>query len=459
MPSFDNHDDVFGSTSSRFLSTGPTHAPRKSPSRQSLSLNARRSTASLRGSSLAQTLDDDAANGRHSLAHELAVALMPEPSAGSKLLAEEFGIEYDEGAEGIDENPERAEEASETSPSFQESAGPDLLDPLDTPSSHPSPSFAEEVPPDIDPVFHAASPSPKAHKRPEQDPMVILAQDLEYTEQFLAQLRRLDAEHGPAAQPRLERLASDMIRRINDTARDREGQVRELLEYEREFRRIAGEVGGTDVLGQLDELEDLIVEVPQEDARQEPAQADEPLEDSLANSSLANDWEVDPDQERLEAEDEDEEYGSTYEPSPVKATFPPPPSLVGPPTPANTIPRLADLRTFTTSTATSLATISEHTQVNAAATTEAGRKIRALKNKLGGWRTDWDSAERSRLKIEKWEAGLDVDGAGAVPTSPTRSHTARRIDGRKLVQEHLKAFEKALTDANVKTQAIMAAAA
>ncbi len=44
--------------------------------------------------------------------------------------------------------------------------------------------------------------------------------------------------------------------------------------------------------------------------------------------------------------------------------------------------------------------------MNGAATTEAGRKIRALKNKMGGWRTEWDSAERSRLKIERWEAGL-----------------------------------------------------
>ena len=96
--------------------------------------------------------------------------------------------------------------------------------------------------------------------------------------------------------------------------------------------------------------------------------------------------------------------------------------------------------------------------MNAAATTEAGRKIRALKNKLGGWRTEWDSAERSRVRIEKWEAGI-VDGdtpptaAGAM--SPPR--VQRRIDGRKIVQEHLKAFEQALLEANEKTQAIIAA--
>ncbi|KAJ7493820.1 GMC oxidoreductase-domain-containing protein [Mycena latifolia] len=72
-------------------------SPRKTPAH-------RRSAVSLRATNLADTVGDDAAaNGRLSLAHELAVAVMPEPSAGSKLLAEEFGIEFDEGAEGIDE--------------------------------------------------------------------------------------------------------------------------------------------------------------------------------------------------------------------------------------------------------------------------------------------------------------------------------------------------------------------
>ena len=32
-------------------------------------------------------MDEDAPNGMHSLAHELAIALMPEPSAGQKMLA------------------------------------------------------------------------------------------------------------------------------------------------------------------------------------------------------------------------------------------------------------------------------------------------------------------------------------------------------------------------------------
>jgi len=52
-------------------------------------------------------------------------------------------------------------------------------------------------------------------------------------------------------------LASDVIRRMDETVRSREAQVRELLECEREFQKIAGEMHGSDVLGQLDGLEQL----------------------------------------------------------------------------------------------------------------------------------------------------------------------------------------------------------
>ncbi|KAI0333856.1 hypothetical protein GY45DRAFT_1319081 [Cubamyces sp. BRFM 1775] len=445
MPSIDNDDDVFGS---RYLSAGSTSAPRKSPSKQNLSLNGRKSSASLRGSSLADALGDDPANGRHSLAHELAAALLPEPSAGSKLLAEEFGIEYDEGAEGIDGAPQPHYD-DEPAPQFAE-IGHDTLAAQLQLNGVPAPAD-DDAPPDFDPDFRSPVASPtKQRRQPEADPMTILAQDLEYTEKFLAQLRHLD---GDPSQPHLERLASDVIRRINDSARDRETQLRELLEYEREFRKIAGEVGGTEALAYLPELEDIVKEETQGPSsasiRAEVAELEPIAEDSTLS---ANDWEVDPDRAGLG--DEDDEYESGYVQTPVKAEFPPPPPLNGPPTPAATITLLAHLRTFTTSTATSLATISEHTQVNAAATTEAGRKIRALKNKLGGWRTEWDSAERSRLRIERWEAGLDLDSTPAGSTPP---RVSRRVDGRKIVQEHLKAFEQALAEANIKTQAIMAA--
>ena len=493
MPAIDNDADVF--TSSRYLST-ESGLPRRSPSRQSLNLNGRKSSASLRGSpsSLADALGGDDANGRHSLAHELAAALLPEPSAGSKLLAEEFGIEYDEGAEGIDGAPEgtygdSSEEPSGTrtpQPQHADLGGADSLAAQlngaaaslnDHTLGSPHSSATRESAPDFDPDFRSPEASPtlaarRVRRQPEQqDPMAILAADLEYTEKFLAQLRRLDAgdpapaptsptSSSSAPTPTLEKLASDVIRRINDAARDREGQLRELLEYEREFRKIAGEVGGTDALAVLPELEDLVRDVVQPSAAGPSSSSGARAQETPALEAIAedsNDWEVDPDRARLgdeDDEDEDQYPESPYSPTPAKTEFPPMPTVQGPPTPAAAIPLLTHLRTFTTSTASSLATISEHTQVNAAATTEAGRKIRALKNKLGGWRTEWDSAERSRVRIERWEAGV-ADGDAVPLASPSRTH--RRVDGRKIVQEHLEAFERALTEANTKTQAIIAA--
>ena len=69
---------------------------------------------------------------------------------------------------------------------------------------------------------------------------------------------------------------------------------------------------------------------------------------------------------------------------------------------------------------------------------------------------DWDNAERSRIRIDRWEAGImDGDGNDAIST-PTKMAGMKRIDGRKIVQEHLLAFELALADAALKTQAIMA---
>ncbi|KAG6902599.1 hypothetical protein C0995_014606 [Termitomyces sp. Mi166 len=426
-------EDPF-SQKSHFLSVSPL----KSPSRPSM--KNRKSTSSLRG----LAVPDDAANGRHSLAHELAAALMPEPSAGSKLLAEEFGIDYDEGAEGIDEHPDGGVQIvigeDSDPPSFADELGPN--------------SFGSEIPQDdfdqpshdFNPVFGVPS-APRSHskERSQQDAMELLAQNLQSTDKFLAHLRTLDVDPGSSGSqpPALERIASDVIRRINETTRDREGQVRELLEYEREFRRISGEVGGTEVLGSLEELSPMDhlsedTHSPTSQTEFQPTldiviEEEAPSPTHRRHKSLSQDWETDPD--RLG--DEEDDYEVIV--SPTKDSFPLPPPMNGDATPANTVPQLA--------------------QVNGAATTEAGRKIRALKNKLGGWRADWDSAEKSRIKIDRWEAGIiDGDepvGAGA-PTTPTLV-TPRRIDGRKVVEEHLRAFERALADAAVKTQAIMAA--
>ena len=480
------------------------------------------------------------ANGsrHHSLAHELAVALMPEPSVGSKLLAEEFGIEYDEGAEGIDSLPSHHQvrdhshghDGDDGPPIDIESEfGNGVLD-GDVPNSLASEfggdvalggsdddaSNFQDAPSSVDGDHHELESLDdptfgRKAKKPEQDALEVLSQDLESMDKFLDHLRCIDVDpsgsssstaapgFGASAsasvaasvsqQISLEKVASDFIRHIHESVRDREGQVRELSVCDRELRKIAGEVGGEDILGSLDEitgLEEL------SDGQQQQVKTDGSSKPSLDpvieeeppsptttrrrhrhRRRISTDWELDPDRNHLGDELEEDDYeelledgeGDTFsEPtSPVKDAFPrappPPPPLMGPITPAKTVPQFTHLRTSTSSLVSQLTTLSEHAQVNGAATAESGRKIRALKNKLGGWRMEWDSAERSRQRIEKWEAGTLVEGdlqAQAQPSPELTSLGGKRVDGRVAVQEHLRAFELALADAALKTQAIMA---
>lgn len=452
---------------SRFLSA-PSSSPRKS------TLPRNRSNASLRG-------------GTSSLAHELAAALLPEPTTGSRLLAEEFGIEYDEGAEGIDGLPP---EDVNGVPTFAVSGDLDpSTDPNGVASGSTTPAATEDngdeendeyIPDATTTHNHTLTPrtrrqqqqAPEQAPQSEGDAMALLSQNLESTEKFIAHLRRIDMDgSAPLA---LEALAGDIISRLNDTARDREEQVRELLKYEREFQRIAGEVGGSDALAGLDALEDPRGSLADASSPSSSTSASAPSSaheskrtthhlDPVTEEepSFTHDWEVDPDTHLQPDGDPDghaadidldldlDGMGSSAT-SPIKddsfatslPSLPPLPINGSAATPAGAIPHLAHLRTHTTSLVSSLSSLSEHAQVNGAATTEAGRKLRALKNKLGGWRTDLDSAERSRLRIERWEADGDVEGV-------------RRIDGRDVVAKQLREFERVLLEANAKAQAIM----
>jgi len=436
---YDLNDDSFAPT--------PYNHARK-PSSKSGITSGRKPSATLRKP---LTLDDgednnDAANGR-SLAHELAVALMPEPSAGSKLLAEELGLEFDEGAEGIDEPVGLQEDSDEPNGLAFATEAPTETETLEQPLASDTP-IDDERPPELDPEFDNLFPAqnvPKEQKPLDHDMMEILARDLDSNTHFFGLLQKLDTEFT------VEQIATDTIRHINETVRDREGQVRELLEYEREFRKLAGEVGGTDALGRIDVLENLISE-DDPPAPNSPSTSRRPTLETLEEESSSllvsdsQDWEVDPDQNHLGDDDDDEPQGPDT--SLAKLDFLPPPPLKGPLSPAKTIPQLSHLRSLTSSFVSSLATCSEQAQVNGAGLTDAARKIRSLKNKIGGLYSEWDSIERSKQRIERWEAGILSDSPAVARLS--------RVDGRKVVQEHLHAFERALADASMKTQAIMA---
>ena len=302
--------------------------------------------------------------------------------------------------------------------------------------------------------------------------MKILSQDLEFTEKFLSQLQHLDAEssNNPySSHLTLEHVASNMISHINEAARDREQQVRELLMYEREFKKLVGEIGGDDVLGELDELESVEGLVLSEPGRpplsranslatNKPSHGRQSSVSSINHSRrISRDW----DPRSQNSYDDEDLYSDSDQPVPSpKDTFsiPPPPPIIDPLTPAQTIPQLSHLRTYTSTLVSSLTNISEQVQVNGAATSEAGRKIRALKNKLGGWRTDWDSAERSRQKIEKWEAERkDASLSSFSASASLATIRDRNIDGRLVVEEHLRESQRALDEATARIRVIMAA--
>lgn len=433
-------------------------------------------------------------SGAHSLAHELAVALMPEPVGGSdasRLLAEEFGIEYDEGAEGTDDDlvvRQHNGSADVLHPVLAdvEGDGTSLADELG--GGAYDGNLAEELNGDaegderaIDPVEDNLDDDKRDRGSDEdeddatrraalaRDAMEVLSQNLASTDKFLAHLRAVDVPPPTSPSPlhakttftthasqltnsstfAVEGLASDVIRRVNDAVREREGQLRELIAYDRDLKRISGEVGGADVLGDLAPLEDFVVEEESSDHRvsHAPNKLDPVVEEDENDRG-----------------DGDSLYVPSLPSSPQKTTFsstvsPPssaPPSTAGQTistakssTPsaitslATVVPSLVNLRVHTASLLSSLTTISEQAQVNGAATADAGRKIRSLKNRLGGWKVEWESAERSRTKIERWEEESKTLAGG-------------RVDGRAIVAEHLRAFEKAIADAGVKTQAIMA---
>ncbi|KAH7106048.1 hypothetical protein BKA62DRAFT_668774 [Auriculariales sp. MPI-PUGE-AT-0066] len=409
------------------------------------------------------TISDDSAamddNGHPvSLAHELAAALMPEPSMSSRLLADEFGLEFDDEEESTATNHAGGD---------AEASVQDMADNVNARDSSPDQ--------DEDPLLLAGTSTNgyNGYEEPPPEPvlsaedqLIQLTKDLTTTDHFLTALRRIDHEgdlpqrsstKGHARQasinptePVLEGVAAVVIRRLNDTAREREEQVRELLQCDREFQKLATEVGGMDVLAEVELLEHIEgLELPSgrrpprpEHSRSDSAQLDElPEEEELEDDSLVQspDTETEP-----EPEEEDEFAPPHLKRRQTESDLipPPPPAARGPPSVKSALPELAYMRTLTVSVVSSLSVVQEHAQVGNAGANEAGRKLRALRNKLTTWRSEFESVERSRIRIDQWEQSLARRG--------------RPLDARSIVQAELSAFERVLADAISKTQEIRA---
>ncbi|KAG8881563.1 hypothetical protein FRB97_009397 [Tulasnella sp. 331] len=493
------------------------------------------------------TYNDDtelADGGAHrvSLAHELAAAMMPEQSLSSRMLAEEFGLEFEDGA---DEGMEEVEEEEDGQPghgkqthdfngvydsyghTYNDSPSK-LPDPRDNRSlrsrtsshskdvagDHPGSHYAHEA--SLQTHFEPSMNSPQRPTPPTSEPpdsLELLARNLQSTDVLIAQLRNVDADpsgaHSSSLHINVESIAATMIGRLNDMAREREQQARSLQDFERELRRISAEGGGTDALGYLDELEcveDLFE--PSEGVKERGASEFDPLRTPTASRirkpsrNLTDSPPQRKSQRRrtMQMEEEDDEesmsqahdmfgdvtsnpngmdYGLNEHKGAVKEADLPLHTPNDIPTPTSSIKQMAYFRSLTQSLGVSLTSLSEHAQVNGVNTADAGRKLRALKNKIVELKTDLDTADRSRSRIEVIEAGVpsEVSPEEAVPdlsfSSPPSPATSqgpdtprmtngatrmlsRRIDGRQLVEEQLRGFRLALADAAVKTEAIMA---
>lgn len=490
--------------------------------------------------------DTELADGgahRVSLAHELAAAMMPEQSLSSRMLAEEFGLEFEDGAdEGMEEEEEGQRGYGERTHDFNDVGNTlgdayndvpsDLVDPRDDRSLRSRASshskdvtlFARDYVDDttsqtlLEPSTHSLlRPTPPVSEPP--DSLELLARNLQSTDVLIAQLRSVDTDpsgvHSSSPHINMESIAATIIGRLNDMAREREQQARFLQDCEREFRRISAEVGGTEALGCLDELECVEDLFEAKEGTKESVHELDPLDPLRTPTAsrvrkLGRNLGDSPPQRKsqrrrtMQIEEEDDEesmshtqdvfgdvtsnpngmdYGMDEHKRAAKGADLPLHTANNTPTPISSIKQMAYFRSLTRSLGVSLTSLSEHAQVNGVNTADAGRKLRALKNKIVELKTDLDTADRSRSRIEIIEAGvsdvpLDISPEDVVPdlsfssspSSPATSHgpdtpkltngaaklLARRVDGRQLVEEQLRGFRLALADAAVKTEAIMA---
>lgn len=436
-----------------------------------------------------------------SLAHELAAAVMSEPS-DSRALADELGLDFEEGEE---EEGERLEadghglggglggDEHELGGMMGMCMGNYAVgSEIDTPSK-PSRGRGDTLNGhghahhlDLDSDFESSptktNPPPALSftpSAPAADPIDTLKENVLFLDRFITQLQHIDIDssapanptsspshrrrasygHAATAEPAVERIATDMIRHIDDARREREDQLRDLINFEREFRKIDSEPGGADKLGSLEPLEDVeLVDAAPTQPSYHPRTLDAVAEDDFEDS-----WEAqrDPhdvfDEDQEEDEHDDPAYSSrrTTRTQDRSLLPPPPPYPTGPLTPSSTLPHLAHMRAVSQLLASSLSGLSEHVQVNGAAAAEAGRKLRALKNKVGDLQAEWTSAEESMVRIEKSEKGLGWDKAGGEGLDAPGT----RVDGRALVKEISASFHAQLAQVEMKVQAMFHTAA
>ncbi|KAG8730238.1 hypothetical protein FRC11_007162 [Ceratobasidium sp. 423] len=452
---------------SHFLTPNASKLPRKIPSRQNMGTPGGRSPVVA------------------SLAHELAAAVMSEPS-DSRALADELGLEFEEEEEEDElvNGQGLGIELGESEPGAMMGMGDYSAAITDTPSKPGRNNMLNghnrTHSPGLDSDFDSSPSKPPpppsfALSAPNVDPIETLKENVLFLDQFIVQLKNMDLDSTPIkpaqstnsgrlssiypnAEPAVERLATDIIRHIDEARREREVQLRDLMTYEREFRKIDSEPGGADRIGSVEPLEDVTLT---DSAPAQHADSSRVL-DAVPEDDYDDNWEAqqrDPRDVFDEDGDGDDPMFTLRSPraSPYlrrqtsrRSSLPPPlPYPSGPLTPSSTLPHLAHMRAVSQVLAASLSGLSEHVQVNGAAAADAGRKLRSLKNRVTDLQAEWASAEQSIERIEKSEKGLDWEATDIVSTEE-----GKRIDGRVVVKEISASFFAQLQQVEMKVQAM-----
>lgn len=371
------------------------------------------------------------ASNRMSLAFELA-AVTP-GKASSRDLMRELGIEEGEDDEEEGEVEGRDGEGEELGYGVEEDtfATPravEIVEPQDdfSPSSTPlrrphgrasSASLASFYNDSSHPSFLESPPSPP---REELDAAQLRSfeNSLETTARFLVHLRQhtsteIDPHASPDPppsttglftsiepkpidytdrQPLVEKAATAVIKSMYESVKQREGQVRELVELERLVSK--NEVGWQAALASLEEL-------PRDEEEGENAE-------HVVENGVSHDEDEGEEVPLSPSAEEDDPFGqpatnhhardlSFLEPPPILRT-----SSSNSPSLARS--ELTHLRTITTSLISALSAINEVTQVHRASTGEAGRKLRALRGHLVTVENDLQGLARSEEYIRAYEA-------------------------------------------------------
>ncbi|KZP01585.1 hypothetical protein CALVIDRAFT_532362 [Calocera viscosa TUFC12733] len=421
-PDYDEDPDLFEHTLGGSGDTLSTLAPSSTSN----------SLAGLYGG---ESLGADSGSGGMSLAYELAAALAPEPGANAKALAEELGLEFDED-EGAIVDP-FADQGDET---IQEK------------------TIIAELPVTPPRSIKSSSRTPTVVVNDILDPADALNRDAKALDAFILSLKTAEPTQSEdvAYEATVEDWISDLLRRLRTTTRDRDMQVKQFEQISRDLRRKI----------------DPDVEIPEIpivdgwlDGGMKSLQVNGYNNGTLwsPTGGLGN---IPESPDDIRYNDHDDGFFSTSARHSRTTSNAVPSDPIG-----AALSTLSAIHTSNNDLITLLSSLSDQAQVNGAANADAARQLRLIRNRLTGLRDEWESVERSRLRIQRWESGdWAEDDMEDPPLSVSNSPSVRSTSGpgtprtppnrpsaKKLADEAMQGYTASMEKASRAAEALRSA--